>query len=137
MRKSLGSNTGVNERERGPALGILDDVKSLAKTVQQIDNVSLYRQILDLQGEILELVEENRSLKQQIAGLQESARIRGQLIVRDDCYWLPQEGGAEDGPFCTNCWDVRQNLVRMWKSGNPDYSTCPNCAKAIKVRRRS
>jgi len=116
-------------------MGILEDVKSLAKTVQQIDNVSLYRQILDLQGEIMGLVEENRSLKQRLIELQEGARIQGQLFVRDDCYWLPGDGKLQDGPFCTNCWDVRKHLVRMWKSGNPEYSKCPNCQKAIQVRR--
>jgi len=49
-------------------LSIIDDVESVAKTVQQIDNIDLYRQILDLQGEIMEMVEENRDVKARIAG---------------------------------------------------------------------
>lgn len=58
-------------------MGVLDDVKSLAKTVQQIDNVALYRQILDLQGEIMDLVEENRSLKQQLRRYKRTPEYRG------------------------------------------------------------
>jgi hypothetical protein len=40
-------------------MGIVDNIKDVAKTVRQIDNIELYKQILDLQGEGMELVEEN------------------------------------------------------------------------------
>lgn len=116
-------------------MGVLDDVKQVLKTVQQIDNLDLYRQIL--QAEVLELVEENRDLKSRLAELQEQVRIRGELMVRDDCYWRVGAGEAEDGPYCTNCWDVRGNLVRMWRSkADRSYSSCPNCKVSIKVARK-
>ena len=84
----------------------------------------------------MELVQENAELKARTQGLEDQLRIRTQLVVRDDCYWLPRDGQELDGPFCTNCWDVRKDLVRMWRSGNPEYSSCPNCKRAITVRRR-
>ena len=116
-------------------MGIVDDVKAVAKTVQQIGNIELYQKILDLQSEIMEVVEENQSLKRRITELEEESRIRSELIVQDDCYWIPQDSGHPDGPYCTNCWDVRGDLVRMWKSANPEYSSCPNCKNAMLVRR--
>ena len=86
-------------------MGIIDNIRSVAKTVQQIDNIELYRQILDLQAEITDLVEENSELKRTVAELREQAKIASDLVPDEDCYWLPPRSVYQDsdGPFCTNC----------------------------------
>lgn len=116
-------------------MSILDDVKSLAKTIQQIDNIELYRKILDLQGEILDLVEENKKLKNEIGLLEEKFRIKESLEFKLDTYWIKKAVGVEDGPFCSKCWDTQQQLVRLIFCGNPQYSECPNCKRPIKISR--
>ena len=116
-------------------MGLIDNVKAVAKTVQQIDNVELYRQILELQAEALELVEENNNLRHELAQLQERTGLSAELLVDQDCYWT-SEDGETDGPFCTNCWDLGKGLIRMWRCGNPKYSECPNCKRALPVRGR-
>ena len=109
-------------------MGILDEVKSLASTIQKIDNIELYRQILDLQGEVLKVVEENASLRKQVADLSEKMRISGELRFDRDVYWVD-----DAGPYCTRCWDTTKQLVRLLKCGNPAFSQCPTCKYPIKL----
>jgi len=52
-------------------MSILEDLKSLVGTIQKIDNIELYRQILDLQNEVLQVVAENTQLKADAASLRE------------------------------------------------------------------
>lgn len=117
-------------------MGIIDDVKSVAKTVQQIDNIDLYRRILDLQGEITTLVEENAKLRRQVTEFESVAATAAVLVVKRDSYWRVREG-EEDGPFCTRCWDVDKKLVRLHEAASPEYGRCPNCDKAGKIERGS
>jgi regulator of replication initiation timing len=114
-------------------MGILDDVKSVATTIQKIDNIDLYRQILNLQGEILKLVEENNDLRGQISSLKEKFAIREQLIFEKNAYWLPSERGHKTGPLCSNCWDVRRNVVRMHFSADTGYGECPTCRVPVEI----
>jgi regulator of replication initiation timing len=109
-------------------MGILDEVKSIASTIQKIDNIELYRKILDLQAEITELVQENHGLRRKIADLEQTLAIADELRFERQAYWR-----GTDGPYCTNCWDNRQRLVRMLKCGNPAFSECPTCRVALEV----
>jgi len=109
-------------------MGVLDEVKSIASLIQKIDNIELYRKILDLQAEIFKLVEENTGLKHKVADLERTKVIASELRFERDAYWR----GA-DGPFCSNCWDNHQGLIRMLKCGNPAFSQCPSCKTAVEV----
>ncbi|HBA38453.1 MAG: hypothetical protein A2W73_07420 [Deltaproteobacteria bacterium RIFCSPLOWO2_12_55_13] len=60
-------------------MSIIDDVKSVAQLIQQIDNVELYRKILDLQGEVMGLVQENSELRKEISYL---SQVPGRDVVR-------------------------------------------------------
>ena len=115
-------------------MGIIENEKEIAKTIQQIDNIDLYRQILDLQGEINDLVTENIRLEEGVRGLEKAAKIREELHAAEQAYWRATPDGP-DGPFCTNCWDVRELLVRMHFMGNKGYSQCPTCQLTIEVDR--
>ncbi len=116
-------------------MGILDEVKSLVKTVQQIDNIELYKKILDLQAHIMELLEENRRLKGDVDSLREKLRVKESLKFERDAYWIEPLDGQKDGPFCCKCWDTNQLLVRMIFCGDPAYSECPSCKIAIQILR--
>ena len=98
-------------------MGILDTAKEAVQLVQKIDNIELYRQILDLQSEALKLVEENGVLKSRIRELEEKFVIKQQLLHRENAYWISVEDGTprdvRDGPFCVHCWDKDQKLVRL------------------------
>ena len=53
-------------------MGIIDNVKETVTLIQKIDNIDLYRKVLDLQSEVMAVVEENTELKRRL-------RISGDL----------------------------------------------------------
>lgn len=116
-------------------MGIIDEIKSIAGTIQKIGNIDLHKQILGLQAQVMDLLEENRNLKEENAALKKKMSIEGELSFRNDAYWLPKPNGKHDGPFCSNCWDTRSMLVRMHSTEDPGYKLCPHCKIGAKVSR--
>lgn len=114
-------------------MGVIENVKELAATIQKIDNIDLYRKILDLQGEVQNLVQDNRQLRDQVHDLEQRWATHQKLVFRHNVYWLPTEAGGEDGPFCTNCWDNRKTLIRMHQKADVNDTWCPTCKDNINV----
>jgi len=69
--------------------------------------------MLEMQGKILELSEENKELKEKL-------EIKGKITLKNNFYYI-----ENDGPFCTRCRDVEKKLVRAHPKGN--YAKCPEC----------
>lgn len=107
-------------------MNILDNIKTVVKTVQKIDNLELYQKILNLQGEIQKLFQENIKLKKENDSLQDKLKIKGSIKLNKGMYWIQKSDDKDDGPFCTKCWDVDKLLVRLVKPGRMGF-TCPNC----------
>lgn len=97
-------------------MGILDTAKDIVEVIRKIDNIELYKKVLDLNAEILKLYEENTILKQEVRTLEDKFRTKEALIHDQarNSYWLPLDNG-KDGPFCVHCWDTSQQLVRLHK----------------------
>lgn len=114
-------------------MGLLDNAKEAVQLVQKIDNIELYRKILDLQADALKMVEENATLKNQIKSLEEKLKIKDSLTFENNDYWIKREDGSKDGPFCTHCWDREQKLVRLNLRGDEVWSchTHPRPKKGI------
>ena len=72
-------------------MGLIEDVKEAVKLVQQIDNVELYRKILDLQVEALELMEKLREKDEKISQLEEAISLKGNLKFEHSAYWKIDE----------------------------------------------
>ena len=53
-------------------MGIIDNVKDIAKLIKKYDDIELYKKIIDLHDEILELRENNLKLKGKIKSLKEN-----------------------------------------------------------------
>jgi len=52
-------------------MGAIDNVKEVAKLVKKLGNMELYQQILDLQGEIMDLTQANRELRENVQKLED------------------------------------------------------------------
>lgn len=123
-------------------MGIIDEIKSVATTIQQIDNIDLYRQILNLQADVMEIMEENSRLKGENIELREKLRLKNELKFEHEAYWLEKPDKSKDGPFCSKCWDSNQKLIRMLRvdvppgyENNPyvhNLYKCPECSISIK-----
>lgn len=106
-------------------MGILEEAKSLVKTIQQLGNLELYQKMLNLYNDLLNVHEEKLRLQEENEKLKQQLLINKTLIYKDGWYWM-EGNGKEDGPFCTRCWDVTQKLVRTLDLEN-GYAICPEC----------
>jgi len=102
-------------------MSLLDDAKSVVKLVQQLDNLELLKKVMSLQTEIIDLMEENRTLKEKSIELTAQLKSQGNIVFRDDSYW--DENG--DGLYCVPCWDSGKRKMRM--VGGKGVFSCPTC----------
>jgi hypothetical protein len=118
-------------------MGVVDDFKSVVSIVQKIDNVELYRRILDLQSEVVGLFGENLQLKNQLSEVQAKLDLQQKLRFEVNAYWIGDTIQSSDGPFCSNCWDAKRKLVRLHTlNHNVKWSECPTCERKLRMPRR-
>ncbi len=123
--------------EKGEDMEVMDIVKSLAQTIRQIGNIELYRQILDLQAGIMDMLDENLLLKQEIRQLKDKRATQESLRFEDNVYWKKDPDGAERA-YCSCCWDTKERLVRLHKQEIYEPAGvkahrwyCPGCEKGV------
>lgn len=113
-------------------MGIIENAKDAIKIVQKIDNIELYRKILDLQSEAMELIEQLKQKDETISKLNTALVLKGKMICESSAYYIvDKEGGKIDGPFCTKCFDVDHVTCRLVPITTPgqgrEHVQCPNC----------
>lgn len=101
---------------------IMDNINTAKELADKLNNLELKSVIVDLKEQILELREENVSLKTK---LQEKEKY--DMHFKHNVYWNPDEN---DGPYCSKCWDHDKKAVRLLKQ-NKDYY-CPVCKEFVK-----
>jgi hypothetical protein len=109
-------------------MGIIETVKDVATLVQKADNIELYHKILDLQVQIMDLVEQNHSLRSELIELRDRSRFEQGLEFRENMYWHKVGPDTYEGPFCSKCWDDEQKAVRFHKQKDGGM-WCPKCMK--------
>jgi hypothetical protein len=101
------------DTERRSVVGIIDTLKDTVGLIDKVNNLDLYRKVTELQTQVIDLLEENRALKSQLA-------TREQLKFDRNTYWLHGEG-----PFCSACYDKDARLVRLHLAKS--RTTAPHC----------
>ena len=94
--------------------GAYQTIKEAAKALKEADKIELYQKLLDIQGNMADLVAKNTAQTEEIMALKEELRIKGSLRFDEgyNCYWL-YEGEKREGPYCPVCRDIEGKLVRM------------------------
>lgn len=112
-------------------MSIVSDFKEVAELIKKIGNTELYRKIVELEGDVIELTREKRALEEQNEELKRSLKMSKQMTFREPFCFV--EGDAH--PFCPKCWEVDMVAVHML-GGSRDTGTglvhyhCPNCKTA-------
>lgn len=102
---------------------LLVDARNLAEGAHDLQ---LKEKLLDIQGLIYDLQDENRELRLKIEEMENNQFVSSEIEYKDDAYYRNDEG-----PYCTNCWDVKQKLIRLSKLSSSfsriGTHKCPNC----------
>lgn len=105
-------------------MSAIDTVRELATLIQKLDNVPITDKVIQLQSDVMQLQEDLFQLREENRQLKESLTLKEDLIFEEDLYWKDVE--PREGPFCTNCLDGEDRLVRMHQPTSKGF-TCPKC----------
>lgn len=109
-------------------MAIFDELKSVAGVLQEAGKIEQYKQILEVQEKLLEMQKTIIKLESDNKELKEKIEVKNNLFFENNAYWLKKEDGSKDGPYCSRCWDVEKNTVRMKPDANNQYfHRCPQC----------
>lgn len=113
-------------------MAIFDELKSVARTLQEANKIPQYEQILGVQEKLLEMQNTISDLETENKKLKDRLEIKESLKHENNTYWVI-EGDKKDGPFCTCCWDVEHKLVRLHQNTSSGTLKCPNCKTVAKA----
>ena len=104
-------------------MGLYEGIKDVAKVVQQADNIELYRQLVDLSAQALDMQSEINRLTAENTELRKKQDLEA-AIVRHNGLYVTLEGN-ENILYCSHCWDSERKLIQMFTE-NGKYR-CPHC----------
>jgi regulator of replication initiation timing len=117
-------------------MGILDSAKDVAKAVQEINNLELYKRVLDLHSDIIELVEANNLLRTENKDLKATLELREKMVFKEPFYY--QDG--DQTPFCPACWETKNTPVHVTFIFDNRENTrwdCPSCKHGYLISKKN
>ena len=108
-------------------MGIVETLKDVATLVQKTDNIELVKQVLALQGQALEMQEDNRALRERIKELESTLNLAKALRFEAPFYFA-----ADDKiPFCPRCWEADKRAIHLTSDWNGRRWECHQCNKVF------
>lgn len=106
-------------------MGLYEGIKDVAKVVQQADNIELYKtlldlssQALDMQADISALQKENEELKTEL--------FKKKSIIRHKGIYITLEGEQPGIVYCSACYGKDNTYIQMFDYDEECYQ-CPVC----------
>lgn len=109
------------------ALPTYNDIKDLVKKGLTVE---AQEKIIELREAALERQDENIELKEKVKELEEALKIKGS-VVYEAPYYFTEKNGKRDGPFCQNCYDGSEKLIRLQETGQKGCWKCHCCEKGV------
>jgi hypothetical protein len=116
-------------------MAVFDELKNIAKVLQEAGKIELYEKILAIQQQLLEMQEKIRTQGEEIRELENNFKIKGDIFFENNAYWFNKKDGSKEGPFCSGCWDSQsKQLIHLHSRMDlPDAWICPVCKIHIRT----
>ena len=114
-------------------MGLYEGIKDVAKIAQQADNIDLYKKLLDLSAQALEMQDEIRKLKEENAKLKRIEGI-GNRLIRHSQPYITLKGDSKQIKYCAVCWGSNHKMIQM-KEADPNLFSCKKCGNRFEIRK--
>jgi hypothetical protein len=104
-------------------MGLYEGIKDVAKVVQQADNIELYRQLVELSAQALDMQNEINRLTTENTELRKKQELESKIVRHNGLYVTLE--GDDNILYCSHCWDSERKLIQMFTE-NGKYR-CPHC----------
>jgi len=109
-------------------MNVVDRAKELATLIKKLDDIDLYRKIVELEGEIIELTRQNRELGERVEDFERSSDIINKLTYDPPFY----VGDLPSDLYCSHCIEVHKMPVHLVKTTRAEMRrriySCPKCS---------
>lgn len=114
-------------------------IKTAAEAAKASGKIEAYKELINAQEQILAAQQEQVKLLAQISELQkenadlrEKQKLKATVRFHDFFCWRVAENGAEEGPYCSRCWEEKQELYHVAPHPmKPACMACPKCKTMI------
>ena len=107
-------------------MGIYEGLKDALSIVQKADNVDLYRQLLDLMHQAIEMQAEIETLKKENCELKKAKNLSDRIIRHQDPV-ITLKDDADGLFYCGQCWDGDGKLVQLTVHKKDKAFYCQRC----------
>jgi hypothetical protein len=109
-------------------MGWYEAIKDLIGVADRLRDADLKGKLADVQMEGAKLAEENSRLRDSLRECREQARVRQDLVYKDNVYWNRSD---QSGPFCPKCFDSTGTSARMSVEHDDHCWRCHVCGHAV------
>lgn len=101
-------------------MGLYEGIKDVASIAQKADNIQLYKQLLDLGAQALDMQDEIRKLKEENAELKKEKNLESKIIRHNQPY-ITLSDDENNLKYCATCWDNNRKIIQMKTLDNMKY----------------
>ena len=112
---------------------MIDEMREVADFVKKLGDVELYRKIVKLEGEVIDLTRSNRAFEERVNELQKAMKFSGELTFRNSFFFHKDD----PNPYCPGCWDSKKmanHVIRVLLPGMGVRMQCPVCKSHYDLR---
>jgi hypothetical protein len=111
-------------------MSILDSAKEIADVIKKMGDIELYRKIVELEGQLIDLTREKRELEDRCHKLENELAFSKTLTFKPPVYYA--EGDST--PYCATCWENEAKAIHLegpfCDDGDVSYS-CRVCKNMV------
>ena len=117
-------------------MSIIDNAKDIAGLIKKMGDIELYRKIVELEAEAIDLTKQLMEKDVKIGQLEDALSLKDTLVCKNSAFWkVDDSGNIVDGPYCSTCWEVDSKACRIISTHLPKGVTgarwgwvqCPKC----------
>lgn len=98
-------------------------MKDMTRIASGIKNMELNTKIMQIQGEMYSLLDENRELRIELEAIKKAKQAALGIKKYGDFYYLPNDSD----PICSKCYEVDSLIVHAQEMSDYETFLCPNC----------
>ena len=109
-------------------MSTLDNIKEIADLVKKIGNIELYRKIVVLEGEVIDLTRHARRLEEENRKLAEQLEFAARMKFKAPFWYADEDPVA----YCPKCWEAEKTAIHLLYKGHMAGGhryDCPHCDK--------
>ena len=104
-------------------MSFYDSFKDLISVAQKADNIELYKQLLDLSSQALDMQDEMARLKAENAELRKNKELQEDIEYHINPY-VTRKSDAQDIKYCAACWGSKKVLITLQCFERSSYGGC-------------